>query len=144
MLALLHRKTAMPERNPDARDARMDATDLWREEVITDRRVGTLRVMTPITAQGTADAARAPLFVGEAQMMTNVGPLPISFEIEAATLAEAVDRYGDAAREAFERTLRELQDMRRQQASSLVLPGQGGGAFAAGGVPGLGGKIQMP
>lgn len=134
----------MPDRNPDARDARMDATDLWREEVITDRKVGTLRVMTPITTQGTVDAARAQLFVGEAQMMTNVGPLPISFEIEAATLAEAVDRYGDAAREAFERTLRELQDMRRQQASSLVLPGQGGSTFAAGGVPGLGGKIQMP
>jgi hypothetical protein len=37
--------------------------------------------------------------------------------------------------------------MRRQSASSLVLPGQGGGGFGPGGLPpGLGGsgKIQMP
>lgn len=135
----------MADRKPDPRDAKMDAADLWREEVITDRKVGTLRVMTPITVQGTTDPSRTMLFVGEAQMMTNVGPLPINFEIEAATLAEAVEKYGDAAREAFERTLHELQDMRRQAASSLVLPGQAGG-FGPGGIPGVGGggKIQMP
>ncbi len=44
--------------------------------------------------------------------------------------------------------MRELQEMRRQSASSLVLPGQGGGGgFGPGGVPpglGGGGKIQMP
>ena len=137
----------MADRNPDPREANMDATDLWREEIITDRKIGTLRVMTPITTEGREDPARQKTFVGEAQMMTNMGALPINFEIEATTLAEAVERYGDAAREAFERTLRELQDMRRQQASSLVLPGQGGGGFGAGGIPpglGGGGKIQMP
>jgi hypothetical protein len=136
----------MADRNPDPRDAKMDATDLWREELITDRKIGTLRVMTPITPQGTTDPSRPQLFVGEAQMMTNVGALPINFEIEADSLADAVEKYGDAAREAFERTLSELQDLRRQQASSLVLPGQGGGGFSAGGIPGMGGggKIQMP
>lgn len=133
-----------------ARDAAMDATDLWREEIVTDRRVGTLRVMTPIRPDGQPDPARQTSYVGEAQMMTNVGALPISFEIEAATLAEAVAGYGAAAREAFERTMRELQEMRRQSASSLVLPGQGGGGFGPGGLPpglggvGGGGKIQMP
>jgi hypothetical protein len=136
----------MADLNSDPRDAKMDASDLWREEIITDRKIGTLRVLTPITTLGTPDPARVQLFVGEAQMMTNVGALPINFEIDAASLAEAVERYGDAAREAFERTLRELQDMRRQQASSLVLPGQGGPGFGAGGIPGMGGggKIQMP
>lgn len=128
-----------------APDFSMDPSDLWSEEVITDRRVGTLRMMHPILPDGAPDPQRPTLFVGEAQMMTNVGPLPISFEIEAATLAEAVAGYGEAARAALERTVKELQDMRRQAASGLVLPGQGG--FGAGGVPpGLGGsgKIQMP
>ncbi len=138
----------MADRNPPgtSRDASMDASDLWREEIITDRKVGTLRVMSPIKPDGTPDPARSVSYVGEAQMMTNMGALPISFEIEAATLAEAVERYGDAAREAFERTMRELQELRRQSASSLVLPGQGGG-FGPGGLPpgmGGGGKIQMP
>lgn len=131
----------------NSREARMDATDLWREELITDRKVGTIRTLVPIRADGSADAGRATLYVGEAQMMTNVGTLPISFEIEAKSLAEAVEKYGDHAREAFERAVRELQDMRRQAASSLVIPGAGGGAaLGAGGMPpGIGGgKIQLP
>jgi hypothetical protein len=140
----------MADRNAppgSARDASMDADDLWREEIITDRKVGTLRVMTPITPDGTPDPRRAVTYVGEAQMMTNMGALPISFEIEATSLSQAVAGYGDAARVAFDQTMRELQELRRQSASSLVLPGQGGGGFGAGGLPpglGGGGKIQMP
>jgi hypothetical protein len=126
---------------PDPREPEMDASALYREEVVTDRRVGTIRMMTPITADGRVDDQRPLLFLGEAQMLTSVGPLPISFEIEAATLAEAVAKYGAAAKDGFERAVRELQDMRRQQASSIVLPPPGAaGAFGAGG----GGKIQLP
>jgi uncharacterized membrane protein len=76
-----------------------------------------------------------------------MGPLPISFEIEAATLAEAVAKYGAAAKDGFERAVRELQDLRRQQASSIVLPPPGAaGAFSSGGGFGAGGggKIQLP
>ena len=126
---------------PDPREPEMDASALYREEVVTDRRVGTIRMMTPITADGRVDDQRPLLFLGEAQMLTSVGPLPISFEIEAATLAEAVAKYGAAAKDGFERAVRELQDMRRQQASSIVLPPPGAaGAFG----PGGGGKIQLP
>jgi hypothetical protein len=133
---------------PDPREPEMDASALYREEIVTDRRVGTIRTMTPITADGRVDEKRPLLFVGEAQMLTSVGPLPISFEIEAATLAEAVAKYGAAAKDGFEHALRELQDLRRQQASSIVLPppgaagafSSGGGGFGAGG----GGKIQLP
>jgi hypothetical protein len=124
----------------------MDANDLWREQIVTDRKIGTIRMMMPIRSDGSADLARPTLFSGEAQMMTNMGPLPISFDIEAKTLAEAVAGYGAAAKVAIERTVRELQELRREAASGLVLPGQGG--FGAGGLPpGVGGgrgKIQMP
>jgi hypothetical protein len=122
----------------------MDASSLYREEIVTDRKVGTIRMMTPLKDDGSTDAARPVLYMGEAQIMTGAGPLPISFEIEAATLAEAVDKFGGSAKEAIERTVRELQEMRRQQASSIVVPGAGGGM---GGLPpGLGGsgKIQIP
>lgn len=126
---------------PDPREPEMDASALYREEIVTDRRVGTIRMMTPINADGRVDEKRPMLFLGEAQMLTSVGPLPISFDIEAATLTEAVAKYGAAAKEGFERAVRELQDMRRQQASSIVLPPPGAaGAFSSGG----GGKIQLP
>jgi hypothetical protein len=117
-----------------APDTKMDATALYREDIVTDRKVGTIRRMTPLKSDGTDDAARPTLYVGEAQIMTNAGPLPINFEIEAKELAEAVEKFGDAAKEAVERTVRELQELRRQQASSIVVPGMGG----------PGSKIQMP
>ena len=70
--------------------------------------------------------------------MTNMGALPIVFEIPAKDLKEAAEQFGPLAKQTIERTMRELQELRREQASSLVIP--------TGGMPPLpgGGKIQMP
>jgi hypothetical protein len=131
-------------------DIKMDASSLYREEIYTDRRIGTIRAMVPVTSKGEPDTARETAYIGEAQIMTQMGPLPVSFEIEATSLEAAVSAYAEAAKAAIERTVKELQELRREAASSLVLPGQGGGAFGpgAGGMGGLGGgrggKIQMP
>ncbi|MBI3917754.1 MAG: hypothetical protein HY322_12200 [Betaproteobacteria bacterium] len=124
-------------------EAKMDAATLYREDTITDRKVGTLRVLTPIKTDGTADAARPVIYTGEAQILTGAGPLPIGFEIEANSLSDAVAKFGPAAKEAIERTVRDLQEMRRQAASSIVVPQGGMGGLGPGGMPG-GGKIQMP
>ena len=124
----------------------MDVAELYREDLITDRRVGTLRVLTPIKADGSTDPARQVSYVGQAQIMTNAGMLPISFEIEAATLAEAVQKFGAAAKVALEDTVRELQEIRRQAASQLVIPEPGTASAilgAGGGVPPRGGKIHL-
>ena len=48
----------------DGRQATMDATQVYREEIFTDRKVGTIRRMIPVTADGATDAARPVLFVG--------------------------------------------------------------------------------
>jgi hypothetical protein len=119
-------------------EAKMDAGSLYREEIYTDRAAATLRVMVPVTKDGGADNARTTLYLGEAQILTNMGPLPINFEIDAKNLADAVAKYGDAAKAGIEAAMRELAEMRRQASSSLVIP--------QGGVPNLGGggKIQMP
>ena len=124
-------------------DIKMEADSLYREEIYTDRRIGTIRALVPVDTSGADDAKRAVVYVGEAQIMTQMGPLPVSFEIEAKSLSEAVTGYADAARIAVERTVRELQEMRRQAASSIVLPGQGGGGFGPSGLGGSG-KLQMP
>lgn len=119
----------------------MDAASLYREEIISDRKVGTIRMLTPVKADGATDGSRAVVYVGEAQLMTNVGTLPINFEIEAKTLAEAVAGFAPAAKEAVERTMKDLQELRRQAASSIVVPQ--GGMGGLGGMPG-GSKIQIP
>jgi len=128
-----------------ATDAKMDAASLYREEIYTDRAAGTLRVLAPVKRDGSPDPGRPTLYIGEAQILTNMGPLPISFEVEAKSLAEAVEGYGEAAKVGVERAVRELQELRRQASSSIVLPGSAG-ASLPGGLPpgGLGGKIKMP
>jgi len=110
----------------EARQATMDSTQMYREEIFTDRKVGTIRRLTPVTPAGADDAARAVLFVGQAQVMTPMGALPISFELDALSLDAAVAKFGPAAELAVQQTMRELQEMRREQASSLVIPDAGG------------------
>ncbi|MGE5242003.1 MAG: hypothetical protein ACM3NI_10185 [Bacteroidota bacterium] len=124
------------------KDPQMDRASLYREEVFTDRRVGTIRRLTPVMADGSPDAARKSVFIGEAQLLTNVGALPLSFEINAQSLEEAVTNYAAAVKQAFDRAMKELQDMRREAASSIVIPDKGAGGFGPGGLPG-GGKIQL-
>jgi len=121
-------------------DIKVDPKSLYLEEVFTDRRVGTIRRLTPVTGEGVRDQARPVLYIGETQVLTPAGALPIGFEIGAGSLEEAAQKFGDLAREAIERTVKELQELRRQAASSIVvpqgpLPPMGGGG---------GGKIQMP
>src|SRR5207237_956639 len=112
--------------------------------IFTDRKVGTIRRLTPIKADGATDTARRVSYIGEAQIMTAVGALPLSFEIPAQSLEEAVAKFGPATKIAVENTMQELEKMRRQSASSIVLPDRGGGpGFGPGGMPG-GGKLKLP
>ena len=122
-------------------DIRVDPKQLYLEEVFTDRRVGTIRRLTPVNKDGDRDQARAVLYIGETQVLTPAGALPIGFEIGAGSLEEAAEKFGPLAKEAIERTMKELQELRRQAASSIVVPQ--GGMPPMGGLGG-GGKIQMP
>src|SRR5690606_25334120 len=119
----------------------MQANGMYREEVFTDNTVGTIRRLTPVDSHGEPDSTRQQSFVGSTQVMTQAGPLPLNFEIEASSLSEAIEGFGAAAREAFEQTMEELREMQRQQASSIVVPR--GGLDGAGGMGG-GSKIQIP
>jgi hypothetical protein len=119
-------------------EARFDAASLYREEVVTDRRVGTIRMLVPVTTTAAADPTRPTLYVGQISVMTPMGTLPISFEIDARTLAEAIEKFTDGARVAMDETMRELQQMRREAASSIVIPEPGAVP------PAGGGRIRMP
>lgn len=120
----------------------LESDNLYREESFTDRRVGTLQRLTPVTATGEDDPSRSQIFTGSTQLMTPMGALPLNFEIEASTLEEALDGYNAAAQQAMVKTLEELQEMQREQASGLVVPGQEGGGGPASGGGGLSG-FQM-
>ncbi len=128
---------------PGPTEPNIDPAALYLEEVFTDRRVGTIRRMTPVKGDGERDPSREITYVGETQVMSTVGALPIVFEIDATSVEDAAVKFGPLAKEAIERTVRELQDLRRQAASSIVIP-QGGVPDLGGGPRGGGGKIQLP
>lgn len=130
--------------DPNLPEIAMDASQLYREDVFTDQQVGTIRRLTPVNAGGDDDDSRATLFIGSAQILTPAGALPLSFEIEAENLAAAIDQYGPAAEKALEETMEELKEMRRQAASSIVVPGAGGGGMPPGVGGGGPGPLQMP
>lgn len=104
-------------------DIAMDRTGLYREETFTDRRVGTLQRLTPVTPSGDTDTTRPVLYVGQTQVLTPAGALPLSFEVPGLSLDDAVTQFGDMAREALARTVRRLEELRREQASSIIVPG---------------------
>ena len=131
----------MATKTETTNDIKVDPNALYLEEIFTDRRVGTIRRLTPVKKDGKRDEARAILYVGETQVLTPAGALPIGFEIPAASLDEAAEKFGQLARDAIERTVKELQEMRRQAASQIVVPQ---GPLPPLGGAGGGGKIQMP
>jgi hypothetical protein len=88
-----------------------------------------------VTRSGSPDPGRPVAYLGETQILTPAGSIPIAFEIEAASLGEAAEKFAGLAKEAIDRTVRELQELRRQASSSIVVPqGPIGGS----------GKIQLP
>ncbi len=128
-------------------DIRMDADNLAREDVFTDSRIGTIRRLTPVTAEGEVDSSREVQYFGSTQIMTPAGALPLNFELPNESLAAAVEGFGDAAKVAVEQTMEELKEMQRQAASQIVVPkgGMDPGAMGGGGPGGMpGGGIQMP
>jgi hypothetical protein len=126
----------------DLPDVRLDPAAMYREEIFTDRRAGTIRRLTPITIDGSTDSSRAVLFSGQTQLLTPAGVLPLVFEIEAATLEEALQKFPEGVKVALEQAIDEAREMRREQASRIVVPEVGAGVGP--GPVGGGGKIKFP
>ena len=118
----------------------VDQQNLYREESITDLRVATIRRLIPITADGTDDISRPTQYIGSTQIISQMGPLPISAPIEASSLREAIEKFPQAIKDAVDQMVEEAKEYRRQESSRIVVPGtMPGGVPGQGGVPGSGG-----
>ena len=119
---------------------RMDPASLYREDNYTDRRVGTIRVLSPVDAEGNPDPSREVIYQGQTQVMTPAGALPLSFELEADSLEAAAGAFAEAAAKSLDETMEELRKLQREQQNQLYVPGQEQG----GGMGGAGGGGQFP
>jgi hypothetical protein len=116
----------------------LDEQHLYREETFTDLRVGSIRRLVPVRPDGSDDPSREPLFLGQTQLLSQAGPVPVSCPIEAATLREAIQKFPQAMNDAVERLIEEAREIQRQEMSRIVVP-----TVAPGSGPPGGGKIIL-
>ena len=104
-------------------DVRMDQDNLYFEESFTDLKAGSIRRLTPVMPDGLPDKKRKIFFMAQTQLMTQAGLIPIQCEIEAQTLKEAMEKFPAAVNEAVEKLVERANEMRRQEASRIIVPG---------------------
>ena len=104
-------------------ELKLDPESLYREEVFTDLRVGTLKQLTPVTVDGNRDMARPMGYIGETQLMSQVGPLPVQTRIDADNLQTAIEKFPAAVQAAVEAMIEEVKEHQRKEMSKIVVPG---------------------
>jgi len=102
----------------------VDRENLYLEEVFTDLKIATIRRLTPVKADGTPDTARPTLYQGQTQLMSQMGPIPVSCSIDAVDMSDAMDKFPEAIGEAVEHMIEEAREIQRQEASRIIIPGQ--------------------
>lgn len=105
-------------------DIQVDSNNLYREDVYTDLKIASIRVLTPVKVDGSIDTDRPVLYSGETQLMSQMGPVPVHAPIDAASLDEAIAKFPEAVNVAVERLMEEAREIQRREASRIVVPGQ--------------------
>jgi len=118
----------------------VESDSLYREEVFTDLRLATIRKLNPVKSDGSADPERDAIFIGETQLVSSLGPLPLSSRLEVSNLSEAAAAFPEAIQKAAQKMVEDINELRRREASKIVVPGQD----AAAGLTGLGPNPGAP
>ncbi len=125
--------------NENIPEIELTTDDMYRDEVFSDLRVGSVRRFTPVTPEGETDDKRAVIYHGQTSLQSPAGPMPLNFELDAKNLPDAMKAFPKAAQAEAERVMKEIEEMQRQQQAQ-----QGGAGGGGGGGGGEGSRIQMP
>lgn len=119
------------DRRVDEINFNVDKNNLYREESITDLKVASIRRLIPVKADGTEDSARKTVFIGQTQLMSPEGPLPIQSELLAGTIEEALDAFPNAMQQALTEVIAKIKKMQQQKSQSrsdsdsrIIMPGR--------------------
>jgi len=112
----------MTEERTQTIDFTVDRQNLYLEETFTDLKVASIRRLTPVTSDGSVDKTRKTIFMGETNLMTAAGPLPVQAMIPAKQLQQAIKRFPEAMQAAVEKLADEVQKMRQKEQSQIVTP----------------------
>jgi hypothetical protein len=114
----------------------VDTDNLHREEVFTDLHAASVRRLTPVKADGSDDSGRDVIYIGETNLMTQMGPLPVQFPIEAKSLDDAFSQFSEGVKGAIERLNERAKEMVREESSRIVVPGAAAPGMGGAGMPG--------
>ena len=106
-----------------ASEITVDVDNLHREELFTDLHAASIRRLTPVKTDGSTDSGRDVIYIGETNLMTQMGPLPVQFPIEAKSLDDAFGQFPDGVSAAIERLNERAKEMAREESSRIVVPG---------------------
>jgi len=101
-------------------EIRIDQDNLYHEETFTDLKIGWIRRLTPVTHDGNRDKTREPLFIGQTQLVTPQGPIPIQCQIPAKTLPEAIKKFPEVMELTIKNMIERAKEMQRESTSRII------------------------
>jgi hypothetical protein len=124
-VAFLTGDSKMVDDSPNGLDPlAIDTANLFREESITDTQSANIKQLIPINLDGTEDKSRERQFIGDTTLMTQMGPIPVQFPLPATNLQEAFAMFPEGVQGAIEKLQERAQQMAKEEASRIVVPGQ--------------------
>lgn len=112
----------MADEHNEPTELKIDRSNLFKEETYTDLKVGMIKRMTPVKADGSVDKTRKSVFVGQTSLMTPNGPLPIQAIIQAKELQQAIKKFPEAMQVSMERLAEEAKKYQEQQKGQIEKP----------------------
>ena len=112
----------MTDEQQDNLEFKIARSNLYREESFTDMKVGTIKRLMPVRADGSEDKTRKAIFVGHTSILTPNGPLPIQNVIAAKELQQAIKKFPEAMQEAMERLMDEVKKYQDKEQSQIHKP----------------------
>lgn len=96
-------------------DFTVDPTNLYREENYTDIKVAAIRRLIPVKPDGSDDASRSPLFMGQTQLITPSGPVMLQSLLTAKTIEEAMEQFPTAMQLQMDKMIAEAQKRQAEE-----------------------------
>ncbi len=108
---------------PPMSEIALDSDNIYREEIFTDVKIGSIRRLTPVKSDGSQDYTRKPIFIGQTQLVSPEGSMPLQCHIEAKNIKEALDKFSGAMNRALETMFAKLEKMKSEEESRIIVPG---------------------
>ena len=96
--------------------------------------MGTIKRLNPVKADGSEDKTRKKIFVGNTNVITPQGPIPIQGMIQAKELQQAIKKFPEVMEAAMDRLIEEAKKYQEQQQaensqiqkpdSRIIIPGR--------------------